>query len=341
MTEKSAKWACEYCTYENWPSAIKCTMCRAQRPNGGAIITEEPFKSSPALDASLHQWDPPGLGNSPPQGGSSLLICPDSSARPRVRTADGPEISSKWSCHMCTYLNWPRAIRCTQCLCQRQQAQQQQQLQQQQQQQGQHSPHQGHLTRQPRSPTESPQTSSSGCRHAPPAISADPCEEYNDRNRLNTHSQHWTCTACTYENWAKALKCVVCDHPRPNALLSEPIQLASEPENQQQQASSELNERDRDNRRGGVVGQGLGGVVGGLGGCSSSSQRTSKPETEVNMDFQRIEVASGASIGSKEELEVDFKKLKQIKNRMRRTDWLFLNACVGEFQGFLDSTVST
>lgn len=49
------------------------------------------------------------------------------------------------------------------------------------------------------------------------------------------------------------------------------------------------------------------------------------------MDFQRIEVASGAGIGSKEELEVDFKKLKQIKNRMRRTDWLFLNACVGEF----------
>jgi len=49
------------------------------------------------------------------------------------------------------------------------------------------------------------------------------------------------------------------------------------------------------------------------------------------MDLQRIELASGAGIGSKEELEVDFKKLKQIKNRMRRTDWLFLNACVGEF----------
>lgn len=327
MTEKSAKWACEYCTYENWPSAIKCTMCRAQRPNGGAIITEEPFKSSPALDASLHQWGPAGLSNSSSQGGSSLLICPDSSARPRVRIADVPEISSKWSCHMCTYLNWPRAIRCTQCLCQRQQAQQQQQ-------QGQHSTHQGHHTQQPRSPTESPQTSGSGCRPAPPAITSDPCEEYNDRNRLNTHSQHWTCTACTYENWAKALKCVVCDHPRPNALLSDPIELASESENQQ--PSLKLNEQDRDNRRG-IVGQGVGSVVGGLGGCSSSQRRsppTSKPESEVNMDFQRIELASGASIGSKEELEVDFKKLKQIKNRMRRTDWLFLNACVGEFQEF-------
>lgn len=327
MTELVAKWACEYCTYENWPSAIKCTMCRAQRPSGGAIITEEPFKSSPALDASLHQWDPAGLSNSPSQGGSSLLICPDSSARPRVRIADVPETSSKWSCQMCTYLNWPRAIRCTQCLCQRQQAQQQQHVQ--------HATHQGHHTQQPRSPTESPQTSGSGCRPAPPATTTDPCEEYNDRNRLNTHALHWTCTACTYENWAKALKCVVCDHPRPNSLLAEPIELASEPESQQ--PSSKLNEQDRDNRRGvvgHVVGQGLGSVVGGLVGCSSSQRRSppsSKRESEVNMDFQRIELASGAGIGSKEELEVDFKKLKQIKNRMRRTDWLFLNACVGKF----------
>lgn len=132
---------------------------------------------------------------------------------------------------------------------------------------------------------------------------------------------------------------MVCDHPRPNSLLAEPIELASEPESQQ--PSSKLNEQDRDNRRGVVglvVGQGVGSVVGGLGGCSGSQRKsppTSKRESEVNMDFQRIELASGAGIGSKEELEVDFKKLKQIKNRMRRTDWLFLNACVGEFQEYM------
>ncbi|XP_056147644.1 ubiquitin thioesterase zranb1-B isoform X2 [Lampris incognitus] len=336
MTELGGKWACEYCTYENWPSAIKCTMCRAQRPSGGTIITEEPFKTSPGLDASQHQWDPASLShsNSPPQGGSSLLICPDSSARPRVRIADTPETPSKWSCHMCTYLNWPRAIRCTQCLCQRQQMQQQQH--------GHH--HQGHHAQLPRSPTESPQTSGSGWRSAPPTTPTDPCEEYNDRNRLNTRSQHWTCTACTYENWPKACRCVVCDHPRPNSLLTEPIELASEPESQQ--PPSILNEKARDNRRGvvglmsgvNVGGVNVVGMVGGVGGCSTSQRRsppTSKQESEVNMDFQRIELASGAGIGSKEEVEVDFKRLKQIKNRMRRTDWLFLNACAGVVEGDL------
>ncbi|NXF37335.1 ZRAN1 thioesterase, partial [Nyctibius bracteatus] len=278
MTERGIKWACEYCTYENWPSAIKCTMCRAQRPSG-TIITEDPFKSG-SSDIG-RDWDPTST-----EGGSSPLICPDSSARPRVKSSYGMESANKWSCHMCTYLNWPRAIRCTQCLSQRR----------------------------TRSPTESPQSSGSGSRPAP--LSVDPCEEYNDRNKLNTRAQHWTCSVCTYENWAKARKCVVCDHPRPNNI--EAIELA-----ETEEASSIINEQDRARWR---------------GSCSSgNSQRRSPPttkrESDVKMDFQRIELAG--AVGSKEELEVDFKKLKQIKNRMKKTDWLFLNACVGVVEGDL------
>ncbi|XP_036121776.1 ubiquitin thioesterase ZRANB1 isoform X1 [Molossus molossus] len=278
MSERGIKWACEYCTYENWPSAIKCTMCRAQRPSG-TIITEDPFKSG-SSDVG-RGWDP-----SSTEGGSSPLICPDSSARPRVKSSYSMENANKWSCHMCTYLNWPRAIRCTQCLSQRR----------------------------TRSPTESPQSSGSGSR--PVAFSVDPCEEYNDRNKLNTRTQHWTCSVCTYENWAKAKKCVVCDHPRPNNI--EAIELA-----ETEEASSIINEQDRARWR---------------GSCSSSnSQRRSPPTTkrdsEMKMDFQRIELAG--AVGSKEELEVDFKKLKQIKNRMKKTDWLFLNACVGVVEGDL------
>ncbi|XP_068115505.1 ubiquitin thioesterase ZRANB1 isoform X2 [Hyperolius riggenbachi] len=274
MTESGTKWACEYCTYENWPSAIKCTMCRAQRPSG-AIITEEPFKSST-----------PSVGTIGGGGGGSPLICPDSSARPRVKSAFTVENSSKWSCHMCTYLNWPRAIRCTQCLSQRR----------------------------TRSPTESPQSSGSDLRFIPCPV--DPCEEYNDRNKLNIKGQIWTCSACTYENGAKAKKCVVCDHPTPNNM--DAIELADTDE-----ASSIINEQDRARWR---------------GGCSSGNgQRRSPPmsKRDSEMDFQRIELAG--AVGSKDELELDLKKLKQIKNRMRKTDWLFLNACVGVVEGDLSA----
>uniref|UniRef100_A0A671N6A6 ubiquitinyl hydrolase 1 n=1 Tax=Sinocyclocheilus anshuiensis TaxID=1608454 RepID=A0A671N6A6_9TELE len=260
MTELCVKWSCEYCTYENWPTAIKCTMCRAQRPSG-TIITEELFPSGAG-----HRCDP--VCN------DSLLICPDSSARPRVRPAESSEHSGKWSCQVCTYLNWPRAIRCTQCRSVRQRIY---------------------------SPTETPQTSGTG----PPA---DPCEEYNDRNRLHTRAQCWTCSVCSYENWPKSSRCVVCDHPRPNDAFQ-----PREPD----EPSSVINERDRGRAR----------------GVCSGAQRLSPASSKREAELQ-IELAAGAQSGN-EEIEVDFKKLKQIKNRMRKTDWLFLNACAGVVEGDL------
>lgn len=284
MTEPRMKWACDYCTYENWPSAIKCTMCRAQRPSG-PIITEEPYKSSHSLEPDL-EWDPLRTESS-----SSLLICPDFSARPRVRPASTAETTNKWSCQVCTYLNWPRAVRCTQCLYQRQRT---------------------------CSPTESPQTSGSkaGCRPAP-LSPVDPCEEYNDRNRLNTHQKHWTCTGCTYQNWPKTATCVACDHPKPNN--QEAIELA-----ESEEPLSIINEQDRSRWRGSCSG----------GHGQRRPPPTSTREAEVKMDFQRIELASGG-VSSREEQEVDFKRLKQIKNRMRKMDWLFLSACAGEFVVYL------
>lgn len=64
-----------------------------------------------------------------------------------------------------------------------------------------------------------------------------------------------------------------------------------------------------------------------------------KREDSVKMDFQRIELAAGA-MSSNEDQEVDFKKLKQIRNRMKKTDWLFLNACAGEFVHVLPSLLA-
>lgn len=243
MTDVCVKWSCEYCTYENWPSAIKCTMCRAQRPMG-SIITEEVF-SGDTGPPSGHQWDPACQD-------SHLLICPDSSARPRVPPVQSSERSGKWSCEGCTYQNWPQAIRCTQCQSLR-----------------------------PHRPTDGPQTSGI-VRRAATASHTDPCEEYNDRNRANTGAQCWT---CTYEDWSKSPHCVVCDHPRPNNAIQ-----PSEPD------ESVINERVSGRR------------------CEAELQMT---------------LTAGAQSG-KEEIEMDSKKVKQMKNRMRRTDWLFLNACTGE-----------
>ncbi|KAF7705665.1 hypothetical protein HF521_020951 [Silurus meridionalis] len=162
MTDPHVKWACEYCTYENWPSAIKCTMCRAQRP-GSAI-----------MDGSEH------CGVS---GTGGLIICPDSSARPRMR---------------------------------------------------------------PLRP----------CEPGDHASVSHPDEDYNDKNRL--HGPRWSCTMCTYENWAETRSCAVCEHPGPNSVGSA--------------STISTNEREQ-------------------GGWSTRRNRTSSP---VSSDIQDIE--PGASL---------------------------------------------
>lgn len=33
--ETKRKWKCKYCTYENFPSSIRCTMCREEKVLAG------------------------------------------------------------------------------------------------------------------------------------------------------------------------------------------------------------------------------------------------------------------------------------------------------------------
>lgn len=55
MSESEKKWICEYCTYENYPSSLKCTMCRGPKPfvnediyrlHGDKISNDEKFSST-------------------------------------------------------------------------------------------------------------------------------------------------------------------------------------------------------------------------------------------------------------------------------------------------------
>ncbi|KAK2712747.1 hypothetical protein QYM36_011443 [Artemia franciscana] len=79
------KWKCDYCTFLNWPSSQKCTMCRALRP--------------------LRLISPTS---------SKLDIATESKICSTQDSADKGD-DNKWSCGACTYLNWPRSLRCTQC----------------------------------------------------------------------------------------------------------------------------------------------------------------------------------------------------------------------------------
>lgn len=78
------KWSCSSCTYLNYAVAQRCTMCRQAR-----VTTMD------AASADIYQ----------------------SQAEQAQQQIPATYIDSveKWSCDQCTFLNYPRAIRCTQC----------------------------------------------------------------------------------------------------------------------------------------------------------------------------------------------------------------------------------
>lgn len=87
----AAKWNCEYCTYENWPSSVRCTMCRGKKPAFGEDIYR------------LRDESPSILGG--------LASGPSSQRDTRPKASS----NGKWECSACTYLNWPRAMKCNEC----------------------------------------------------------------------------------------------------------------------------------------------------------------------------------------------------------------------------------
>lgn len=79
-TQQQPKWICEYCTYENYPSSVKCTMCRGAKP----YTSEDIYQ--------LHGKDEKYSSNTS-LSGLAAAVCENKPKR------------GKWSCEQCTFLN--------------------------------------------------------------------------------------------------------------------------------------------------------------------------------------------------------------------------------------------
>lgn len=176
-----AKWTCEYCTYENWPSSLKCTMCRGAKP----LLGEDIYRLR---------------DTSPQRSGSSVASGPApqyEAYNAHNNCSQNVPSCGKWSCEMCTYLNYQNATRCTQC-----------------------------STRRPPSHSSHSINSAASNLHeqlAPLRLGEQPNMETNSQTNpspINLHPERhhntqptqekWHCAVCTYENWPKATKCIMC-----------------------------------------------------------------------------------------------------------------------------------
>lgn len=153
MSESEKKWACDYCTYENYPSAIKCTMCRGARPfeniyqlHGdkedrcspiGAAASGEFRKSKnkpqcenctnvncasciscaglPLTATNLHEHMQPLRISQKSDLAQSLSR--NNSPPPSLTNLENSKRTSqaKWTCQICTYENWPKSPKCAMC----------------------------------------------------------------------------------------------------------------------------------------------------------------------------------------------------------------------------------
>lgn len=153
------KWKCSHCTYENWPSALKCTICLCTKTTNSAANTSTTLSNhdpSSVIRAkhvnktkakknrlmnsskSLHNFKVKQNPSSPTKESTlaadnahsikdiyhlanlSIGSTNEANTAQTVRieepvSSESGESAPKWSCSVCTYLNWPKSLKCVQC----------------------------------------------------------------------------------------------------------------------------------------------------------------------------------------------------------------------------------
>ena len=209
----NTKWDCPHCTYLNWSSTAKCVLCGCSRPTSGTIgppkSTIAKFKQTTQASLSIKQ---------------SPTRSPTSIKAPSSGAGAAPETRrrSQWSCSECTYLNWSNSSVCTICVTPRNKT--------------------ATPSSQPVPPTSShrnvSQSSSifdyAGTSEATPSLEPIKPSKTSKHNKklspqyekklsssLTSSTKKWTCPTCTYENWPRSSKCVMCKAlPSPTLLPS-------------------------------------------------------------------------------------------------------------------------
>ncbi|XP_076362117.1 ubiquitin thioesterase Zranb1-like [Tachypleus tridentatus] len=304
MSQDSRKWACGYCTYENWPKAKKCTLCLAARPPH--IITEEASKEN-----DIYKITP---------------LIQETTSQNKVCTSDNTVTSTsspsdvgtfrKWSCQICTFLNWPRSEKCTQCL----------------------SPwycssltsNQVHLGSP--GPTDNKGDIHTPERTVPPplplVVQTDRYE--NIRNKSCSEKQKWNCSACTYENWPKSQKCVLCGTGR----IKSPGSYMSETEEGRSPSSPISNQIPRR-----ASPPGLPNYITTTSSIDSLHRRTNNRQTEAAIIQGHSSVSCTSESTQVLNNYIEEQRQRQQRRKPREFDRAWLNACMGVIDGDLNPVI--
>ncbi|XP_035208830.1 ubiquitin thioesterase ZRANB1-like [Stegodyphus dumicola] len=199
-----------------------------------------------------------------------------------------PNPHNKWSCSVCTYLNWPRATKCTQCSSKRKQYP---------------------------SPTESSNYTLPDQSNNATVDSSTACvltdSYYNDRNKSWSRSIKWTCTSCTYENWPKSSKCVLCHSARPKV----------------DQSSQTISDNDESRSRQ------CRDIPTALFSPVCPTRRNDRITSETTEIQVSTPLASASDLPRSQNNYIEECILRNARRNNREVDWTWLNACTGVVDG--------
>eukprot|EP00094_Tigriopus_californicus_P012046 TCALIF_11640-PA protein Name:"Similar to trbd Ubiquitin thioesterase trabid (Drosophila melanogaster)" AED:0.02 eAED:0.02 QI:329/0.66/0.71/1/0.66/0.71/7/910/860 len=327
--EPAHKWACPTCTYDNWDSSQRCTMCRSAKsslsriPIHGPTHGDEARSSSPLL-STIEQ-------------------------HPHIICDPNKHVSAKWACHMCTYLNWPSSGKCVQCLTLRKRV----------------SPANSvgaiaaavsaAATTAHVSPRSSPPSSLLGGCPIPAIPSTSGLggafenqlriksnDSNNERNKriltpssssAYSNNQHnllaqspppqgcaptspclsnssrikWSCSVCTYENWSRSRACVICGSKQPPYHTQ--LQMSSNRDTPSPPAAAALSNTLEH---------------------SDHVQLTHQQQQQLRSLSPCIEASSTDNKSNNYDYE---RRIRQLRRRMREADWSWLTACMGVVEG--------
>eukprot|EP00794_Sanderia_malayensis_P005119 gene5119-5768_t len=200
-------------------------------------------------------------------------------------------VDVKWSCSSCTYLNNSKNETCLMCQCKK-----------------------------PNTVKKLEEKRNLENVEGPAVVITD-CYVKNDSNfdkekKLKSllKSNKWVCSNCTYENWPKTMKCVLCQTQKPK------------PKNDDSNGKGGTTKRNRNSATQKISPPRSPKSL--LGACKKSSNDLVVFETPKIEDDQLIELSNVMHASCKLRNN-DSEGIMQIRNKLTNKDWLWLSACKG------------
>ncbi len=312
------KWPCPTCTYSNWSTSLKCTLCGSPRPNEVSRQWTSSRKHSPSSTPTYGGE----LSNAhSPEINYKNWLSSDISSHHKASKC---KAKAKWACTTCTYTNWANAHQCVMCGTQKSKVKVE-------------SSNETNRSY-PISESILEYASSKGAvggacvqeERVIPQVKPSRIKKESKNGKSNLDKK-WKCQQCTFDNYTKSAKCAMCHARRTPSPVYEDRPTPSPPSQHTPSTRHTLLRTPPLNANKTAV------------KSTPSPPSFPKPlsSTATLNDKNCLKDSDNALVEEVESLEVtrsslvksDSNQVRQIRNRLTNSDWLFLNACLGVVNG--------